>query len=541
MGNNRKTGSDTLRQPQALPIERDYVAEVQQRAEKLAQTAADSGAQTDRTGSRRQYRNVQEEMARLRSEAIQARRLAEQIEMVSLQNQPSQGTQDMVQASKQNSATSRGPEQGTREKAPAGGNRMAFNPLHPSMELPPEQLIRLLGLETKKTRKKDTRQARKRPETPVPRSAGDDTKPSAQLPPPIRPQRSRAAAAHTRTEKSRSGLFLPAIAVGVLAGVAASGYFFWYQDGPVVGTPPTASAVSAPVRKPPQPADLATAPVPSSKRSLPESVASKPAVKPATPAVAGTVHRAAPPASMASGANDPAWHAAAEAERQRLRVEAEQRFAQRLRQHGAAPVPAKPADFSASPAPVQPEYPLVAEPEPVSNPPPQEPGAAVEPVAPFASEPEAISSPTTHALEPVADTPFAVQPHNDPAPLAPASEEPAEAVTDIPTENSPVMFQEPATAQPPQAPPEPAGAGTGLEPLPDPTGDTPLASPQAPADPAALRPADDNPDLQAPEPLIAAPAPRADANEQDVEAAAPAFQAGEPDERDAAAAEPGLF
>ena len=275
MGNNRKTGSDILSQPQALPIERDYVAEVQQRAEQLAETAAESGAQSDPTGSRRQYRNVQEEMARLRSEAIQARRLAEQIEMVSLQNQPSQGTQDMVQASKQKSATSRGPEKGTSEKAPAGGNRMAFNPLHPSMELPPEQLIRLLGLETKKTRKQDARQARKRPETPAPRSAGHDTKPSAQLPPPIRPQRSRAAAAHTRTEKSRSGLLLPAIAVGVLAGVAASGYFFWYQDGPVVGTRPTASAVSAPVRKPPQPADLATSPVPSSKRSQPESVTSK--------------------------------------------------------------------------------------------------------------------------------------------------------------------------------------------------------------------------------------------------------------------------
>ena len=526
MGNNSKTGSDTLRQPRALPIERDYVAEVQQRAEKLAQTAADSGAQTDRTGSRRQYRSVQEEMAHLRSEAIQARRLAEQIEMVSLQNQPSQGTQDMVHTSQQNSGPSRRTEKGPREVAPAGGNRMARNPLHPSMEIPPEQLIRLLGLETKKTRKKDTRQAPKRTETPVPRSASSpDSKASAQLPPPIRPQRSRAAAAHTRAQKSRSGLLLPAIAVGVLAGVAASGYFFWYQDGPVVATTPTASTVSAPARKPPQPDELATSrSVPTSQHSLPESVTSKPAVKPATPAVARTVHRAAPPASMASGADDPAWHAAAEAERQRLRVEAEQRFAQRLRQHGAEPVPAQPAGFSASPAPVQPEYPLVAEPESVSNPPPQEPGAAVEPVAPFAGEPEVIPSLAPHAREPVADTP-SVQPHSDPASLTPGSEAPAAVVTDIPTENSPVIFPEPATAQPPQAAPEPAGAETGIEPLPDRTGDTPLDSPQPPADPAALRPRDDNPDLQVPAPLTAAPA----------------LQAGEPGERDAASAEPGLF
>lgn len=31
--------------------------------------------------------------------------------------------------------------------------QLNFNPLHPSMELPPEQLIRLLGMETKKDRK----------------------------------------------------------------------------------------------------------------------------------------------------------------------------------------------------------------------------------------------------------------------------------------------------------------------------------------------------------------------------------------------------
>lgn len=541
MGNNRKTGSDIVRKPQALPIERDYVAEVQQRAEQLAETAAASGAQSDSTGSRRQYRTVQEEMARLRSEAIQARRLAEQIEMASLQNQPSQGTQDMVQASKHNSATSRGSEKGTSEEAPAGGNRMAFNPLHPSMELPPEQLIRLLGLETKKTRKQDARQARKRPETPVPRSAGHDTKPSAQLPPPIRPQRSRAAAAHTRTEKSRSGLLLPAIAVGVLAGVAASGYVFWYQDGPVVGTRPTASVVSAPVRKPAQPADVATSPVPTSKRSLPESVTSKPAVKPATPAVAGTVHRATPPAPMASGAGDPAWQAAAEAEHQRLRTEAEQRFAQRLRQDGAEPVPAGPAGFSASPAPVQLESRSVAEPETAANPPPQELGAAVEPAAPFASESGTIPSAAPHALEPPADPPSAARPGSDPALLAPVGEQPAEAATDIPADHSPMMLQEPGPAEAPQTRPEPAGAGVGMEPLPDPTGNTPLASPQSRADPAALRPVDANPDLQPAGLPTAAPAPPADVIEQDVEAAAPAFQPGEPEERDAASAEPALF
>jgi hypothetical protein len=190
---------------------------------------------------------------------------------------------------------------------------------------------------------------------------------------------------------------------------------------------------------------------------------------------------------------------------------------------------------------VQPEYPSVAEPETTANPPAQEPGAAVEPVAPFASEPETIPSPAPHAREAIADPPFAAQPNSEPAYLAPAGEQPVEEVNDIPTDNNPVMFQEPSQPETPQTPPEPATAGTGFEPLPDATGDTPLASPQSALDPAALRPADDNPDLQAPEPLIAAPAPRADANAQDVEAVAPTFQAGEQDERNAASAEPALF
>jgi hypothetical protein len=38
---------------------------------------------------------------------------------------------------------------------PAAGGKAHFNPLHPSMELPPEQLIRLLGVESKKTRRQD--------------------------------------------------------------------------------------------------------------------------------------------------------------------------------------------------------------------------------------------------------------------------------------------------------------------------------------------------------------------------------------------------
>ena len=570
MGNNRKTGSDILRQPQAFPIERDYVAEVQQRAKQLAETAADSAAQTDRSGSRLQYGHVQEEMARLRSQAIQARRLEEQIEMVSLKNQPSQGTQDMVQTSQQDSETSRRTEKSTGQNAPAKGKRTAFNPLHPSMELPPEHLIRLLGLETKKTRKKPARQAPKRTQTPVPRSAsGTDAELAPQLPPPIRPQRSRAAAAQTRAKKSRSSLLLPAIGVGVLAGVAASGYFFWYQDSPVVATEPTASAVSAPERKPPRPDELATLRAgPTSKPGLPEAVPSEPAAKPATPTAAGTVHRTAPPASLASGAKDATWRAAAEAERQRLRTEAEQRFAERLRQDGAGPAPtaAGPARVGANPAPAQPEYPSDAKPETAPNPPPQEVQAAGEPQASVAGDPEPVAdppqsevaptqepeprimgeesvpSPAAHEFEPGTDAPFAAQPHSDAITPTPASEQPAEPRIDIPTDNSPVMVQDPGTAEAPQSPPRPAGAGAGVEPLPDPTRDTPLVSPQSAAEPAAPWPKEHNPEARATEPLLASPAPPADRpNKQDVEAAAATLPAGKPDERGAASGEPALF
>jgi hypothetical protein len=41
----------------------------------------------------------------------------------------------------------------TKKKTGASRAAVAFNPLHPSMELPPEQLIRLLGMASKKTRK----------------------------------------------------------------------------------------------------------------------------------------------------------------------------------------------------------------------------------------------------------------------------------------------------------------------------------------------------------------------------------------------------
>ncbi|MGD8843623.1 MAG: hypothetical protein PVJ83_09130, partial [Gammaproteobacteria bacterium] len=69
------------------------------------------------------------------------------------------------------------------------GSHMNFNPLHPSMELPPEQLIRLLGMEGKKSRKKSKTAVR--PRKPV--------RPPVEELPAIIPERSTPAPARSRT------------------------------------------------------------------------------------------------------------------------------------------------------------------------------------------------------------------------------------------------------------------------------------------------------------------------------------------------------
>ena len=198
MRNSKKTGSNTPTQRQLLPVARDYVAEVQQRAEQLAEATGNPPPQTDSTSERPQRRRVQEQMAQLRSEAVLARRLAEQIETVSLHEGPSQGTQAMKHTSKTDSGPSRPQTKGGANPPTGGGGRLAFNPLHPSMELPPEQLIRLLSLETKKTRKKEAHQPRKAKQKPVQNSThADDSPPAEPSPPRMRAHRSYAAAAFT--------------------------------------------------------------------------------------------------------------------------------------------------------------------------------------------------------------------------------------------------------------------------------------------------------------------------------------------------------
>jgi len=334
MGNTKKTDSDGVTGQQPLPVARDYVAEVQQRAQQLA--ATERAANARRSEAERQKLDVQEQMARLRAEAVHARRLAEQIETVSLQDRPSPETQLMAHSSK--------PEQG-REQARTGsapharGGRLAFNPLHPSMELPPEHLIRLLSLETKKTRSSEARHAKRTDHKPARQAVRQAEAMPVEVPPrPIRPRRSHAAAAHTQPRMRRKSWLLPAITVGVLLGLGASGYFFWKQPAPVPGQDTRASGLrDAPATQPRAAQPIPPAGTKHPAQPTPHSLAQKPAIDGGTSTPAGILQQDRNSQTRVDRGKDPSRQAATEAERLRLHAEAEQRFAERLRQTTAPP------------------------------------------------------------------------------------------------------------------------------------------------------------------------------------------------------------
>lgn len=460
MEKTKKTGPETLGQQQVLPLARDYVAEVQQRAEQLAHKAVATAGQTDGSNISRQNRHVQEEMARLRSEAVHARRLAEQIEPVSLPDRARHETQLMATISKTASEPDQLPERRRGGAPRAGGGRLDFNPLHPSMELPPEQLIRLLGLETKKTRKGEAHHPRKPRQKPVQSSAGHgDITPAEQLPPPMRAQRSYAAVAHSQFRKRRRGLLLPAIAVGILAGLSASGYFFWHPPAPVgVHQKPPGTASDALPRKAPSDHLATPSAAHAPTQPSPKIIASKPAARVDTPTVAGAMRRAAPPQAMVNRSHNPEWQAAAEAERMRLRAEAEQRFAERLRESRPNPAPTIAAPSSAGPVSAAAASPLFAESETTSSRQPHELDSAQATAPPLeaGSDDESGASPV---------------------------EWPAEPATEPRLEDNPMAMPEPAPAEASQNQGEWTEPGIGLDPpaRPDDTVLTPL--------PAAVEPA----------------------------------------------------
>ncbi len=285
---------------------------------------------------------TQARKAQLRSETAKARRLAEQVSDLSLHTPTTAKRMNtMTESTTIDPGKTRRKQRRASDRPRAAGAQSSFNPLHPSMELPPEQLIRLLGLESKRIRKpKRTHKTpvRNKTATPVtspasePQRAEPDpiTAPKPQLHSTLR-QREYENANAQGWSKYRRNLWVPALAVGI----AASVYLFGFQPDTHVATQSPTPAVSK----------LDRGQVIKSEQKTPTSPLKSKPVR-----------------------NDPAWAAATNAQAKRLRTEAEQRFKQRLKQTSpptATPavmppaieetpvlVPAKENSISATPATV---------------------------------------------------------------------------------------------------------------------------------------------------------------------------------------------
>ncbi|VAW83000.1 hypothetical protein MNBD_GAMMA13-1249 [hydrothermal vent metagenome] len=349
------------------------------------------------------------------------------------------------------------------DKPPSASTRSSFNPLHPSMELPPEQLIRLLGLESKKIRKpKRTHEApvRKKAAPPPPVASLPSEPEPAETPPeiipkpPVRPTHRQREYERVKAQDSpeqRRGLLMPALAIGLIGGIAASAYLFWPQSGSDVATQPPAPVASkvnrTPVKKSP-------------KKTTPAA-----AVK-ARPAVVVK--------------DDPAWQATINAQAKRLQTEAKQRLDQRLGQAPSAPTAGAvvPQADVITPAPLAPAT-VVTEPAAVTTEPTisdlqtPEPPSAVEPsnrpsdaaIAAPVEEPPA-TAPEDAAIAAPTEEPPATAPE-DAAIAAPAGEPPATAPEDA-------AIAAPA-GEPPATAPEDAAIAAPAE---EPPATTPETTPQ---------------------------------------------------------------
>ncbi len=256
---------------------------------------------------------------------------------------------------------------GMKNKPTANRGALAFNPLHPSMELPPEQLIRLLGMESKKTRKhlkikhssnqQNSRRAINEKKTqPSPdhqnalcatgeekQQASQESQQSRPLSDEQKPHRSpsqgvrkKAADRPRRPEpqqvarpghpmeyernepadfdKRSPGWLLPALVTGLVAGITVSASLFWYKSS-------SSAKQETPV------------PVASSEprnRQIPKRQPNTQLEKrKAAPDSAKTTALPTPAKAAGSG-NDANRQAALKAEQNRLRSAAEQRLTEQL-------------------------------------------------------------------------------------------------------------------------------------------------------------------------------------------------------------------
>lgn len=287
-------------QATATPVTRRNVAIVRQGADNLKINSEE-------------HRRIAAEMAKLRGEAIQARRLAEHIQMLASPAGTGKREQKPMNTSLSNRQQDVQEKRRRTDSRVTGGSQLSFNPLHPSSELPPEQLIRLLGMETRKTRKqpksaKNT--ASRQPGT----SQGTGQEPAGTFTAEKRHSHRKSARAVTDSQifgSKRKGLLVSSIVSGALAGVAISAYLFLGETPPSTATARNTSSVSVtPERTPP---GARIRPVTGEKPVRQPSPAKTLAAE-----ISKTVATVSP--------------AQIQTEQKRLRAEAEQRLAERLAQ-----------------------------------------------------------------------------------------------------------------------------------------------------------------------------------------------------------------
>ena len=451
-------------QQQPQPIDSAYVAEIRHRAEDLAQPVEKQGRNEARVRSHQRHQ-AEQQMAKLRSEAVRARRLAEQIENLSQQTAAYKHKRKRVMTDKTivDPGHAQRLQRRTGDKPAPIASRLNFNPVHPSMELPPKQLIRLLDMDSKKTRKsRKASRAPKRAAAAV--SATVDTHTDS-APPPAK-ARQQAARPTNRSvqyerceapqvfDKERSRLLVPSLLVGVVAGIAVSGYLFWYQ--------PADTAVQK-----------APAPVVAKQRQKPQPKGQLVKRTPAPVATPATKQKM-------SAQENAAWRAAIEAQQQRLHTAAEQRLTERVsqQQQPAQQVEAntEPVMSDTSSLPVAVTEPAAAEDvaldaplqstsEMNSDAPPPAPVAAAVGMPDVLEPPAEVIQPNTDILPVTPDEPSAViaapvetitepdvaatdeMPHSEPAPPAPEATD-AEPEALAPTEVEPLTPVTPADESP---------------------------------------------------------------------------------------------
>ncbi|HHH43326.1 MAG TPA: hypothetical protein ENK49_04240 [Gammaproteobacteria bacterium] len=304
----------------AQPIHRSHAEKVRRRAEELTEPVDVQDENRDRARNH-QRQQAERQMAKLRSDAVQARRLAEHIENLS------QGTAAykrkrkhvMTDSTIVDSGHAQRLQRRAQDRSASGGKQMNFNPLHPSMELPPEQLIRLLGMESKKIRKSRPRKPRPlaspmqtgTPQTEAadaPKSRSPETENPVEqtLSPVNRDIQYERCEAPQAFDSRRSGLLVPALVAGVVAGMVVSGYLFWFQPA------------DTGVQKAPAPV--------STGHSAQAQTRSKPVTRTAAPATTAVKEKKMNAQERAD------WQAAIKTREQQLHSAAQQRLAEDIAQ-----------------------------------------------------------------------------------------------------------------------------------------------------------------------------------------------------------------